>query len=125
MVTAICVALRHASREHTQVMNVVATIVCSGGGQVCCMFACECCGYVRRYVGAMVLGTTIGRPQANSWTFGRAHSVVNKGDGRLLVRFHVDDNGQERNAAQINSPPEIHVLTYDTTGGLISWQKQC
>ncbi len=63
----------------------------------------------------MVLGTTLGRPQANSWTLGRVHNIINKGDGRFLAKIHVAVDGQERYAGQINSPPEFSILTYDTT----------
>ena len=72
-------------------------------------------GCICRYVGAMVLGTTLGRPQTNAWTLGRVHNIINKGDGRFLAKIHVAVDGEERYAGQIKSPPEFSVLTYDNT----------
>lgn len=68
----------------------------------------------------MLLGTTLGRPQANGWTLGRVHNIYNKGDGRFLAKIHVDVAGQERNAGQITSPPEFNVLTFDPAGRFLS-----
>ena len=78
----------------------------------------------RRYVGAMVLGTTLGRPQANSWQLGRVQKILNKGDGRFLAKIHVAVDGKERYAGQIKSPPEFNVLTYDNTSKFLSLHPQ-
>lgn len=71
----------------------------------------------------MVLGTTLGRPQTNAWTLGRVQTTANKGDGRLLAKIRVAVDGKERHAAEIKSPPEFSVLTYDNTSKYLLWQE--